>query len=183
MLSASRSLLQHNFTKRSLGSECRDRVLRAADRKSAFRFLPTHMKHTLESLMGQGRFIREIREFDDEPSIPNHDIADLETQMIEGTRLVGKMSSIRIYNYCCRDGCVDQLFVGCLFHFAASIAPPLGVSLRRCTQTAAVESPQRPHQSALVLTATPLTSPQLPPSSHLAAPVVMKAEMLARAGL
>ncbi|KAK9943708.1 hypothetical protein M0R45_009309 [Rubus argutus] len=53
----------------------------------------------------------------------------------------------------------------CLVHFTASTAPPLGVSLRRCTQTTAVESPQRPHRSAPVPTATPLTSPQLPPSS------------------
>lgn len=69
-----------------------DRVSRAVDRKSEFRYLLTHMKRTLESLTGQARFIREIREFNDELSLPNHDIADLETQMIERTQLVGRMS-------------------------------------------------------------------------------------------
>ncbi|KAM5573566.1 U-box domain-containing protein 32 [Rosa sericea] len=87
-----------------------DRVSRAVDRKSEFRYLLTHMKRTLESLTGQARFIREIREFNDELSLPNHDIADLETQMIEGSQLVGRMSSFRMYNYCCMDGCHDQLY-------------------------------------------------------------------------
>lgn len=72
-----------------------DRVSRAVDRKSEFRYLLTHMKRILDSLTGQARFIQEIREFNDELSLPNHDIADLETQMIEGTQLVGTWQDVQ----------------------------------------------------------------------------------------
>ncbi|KAM5576460.1 hypothetical protein ABKV19_007367 [Rosa sericea] len=85
-----------------------DGVTRAVDRRVAFKDLLQHMKRTLASLRGQAQFIQKTPEVK-ESSQSRNDIADLEIQMIEGANLVNRLSTCRVYNYCCLNGSDHQL--------------------------------------------------------------------------
>ncbi|RXI05685.1 hypothetical protein DVH24_017727 [Malus domestica] len=84
-----------------------DGVKQAMSKSGTFKTLLGDLKSTLDSL--EPRDIQQIGEHNVELGLPNEEIESLQMQMEDGVKLVGKLSNLRMWNYCCLDDYAQQI--------------------------------------------------------------------------